>query len=249
MRSYFETGVVDKIRAADGEIYAITSEPQFLADQAREHWKLPFETIGDPHQEIPRVCDGRSWLTLYANRGDTTFIQRGAEWVVEHPKGFFQPGVLALSKSGRILYRWRSVPSPQNLNGTVARPRAEYVWKAVDTSLAGGDHGGDAAIDENPSVDSNPPPRILFIAALIANGWFIKAQSFIYSPGVDETPQRFARAFKRWPVFIAVWILAYLLLPSTLVTMVLLVWIIWISRDIKTTLDRMDVQQEIKKSS
>ena len=168
---------------------------------------------------------------------------------MEHPKGFFQPGVLALSKSGRILYRWRSVPSPQNLNGTVARPRAEYVWKAVDTSLAGGDHGGDAAIDENPSVDSNPPPRILFIAALIANGWFIKAQSFIYSPGVDETPQRFARAFKRWPVFIAVWILAYLLLPSTLATMVLLVWVIWIFRDIKTTLDRMDVQQEIKKSS
>lgn len=115
--------------------------------------------------------------------------------------------------------------------------------------MAGGDHGGDAAIDENPSVDSNPPPRILFIAALIANGWFIKAQSFIYSPGVDETPQRFARAFKRWPVFIAVWILAYLLLPSTLATMVLLVWVIWIFRDIKTTLDRMDVQQEIKKSS
>ena len=41
-------GVVEKIRAAGGEVYAITSEPQHLADQAHEHWELNFENIGDP---------------------------------------------------------------------------------------------------------------------------------------------------------------------------------------------------------
>ena len=72
--------------------HAITSEPQYLVDQAHEHWELNFDNVGDPHQEIPRICDECGWLTLYTSRGDTTFLQRGANWQVEHPKGFFQPG-------------------------------------------------------------------------------------------------------------------------------------------------------------
>ncbi|MCH1601808.1 MAG: hypothetical protein L7S57_03100, partial [Luminiphilus sp.] len=67
--------MVEKIRAAGGEVCAISSEPQHLANQAHEHWDLNFDNIGDPHQEIPRVCDERDWLTLYANRGDTEFLQ------------------------------------------------------------------------------------------------------------------------------------------------------------------------------
>ena len=58
--------------------------------------------------------------SLYANKGDLEFLQRGADWEVEHPKGYFQPGVLSLTNSGRILYRWRSVPCAENLNGTLA---------------------------------------------------------------------------------------------------------------------------------
>ena len=38
-------GVVEKIRAEGGEIYAITSEPQYLADQAHEHWGLNFNNV------------------------------------------------------------------------------------------------------------------------------------------------------------------------------------------------------------
>ena len=102
-------GVVEKIRAAGGEVYAITSEPQHLADQAHEHWELDFENVGDPHQEISRTCSERGWLTLYANRGDLEFLQRGADWEIEHPKGYFQPGVLSLTNAGRVLYRWRSL--------------------------------------------------------------------------------------------------------------------------------------------
>ena len=111
LRSYVDFGVVERIRAAGGEVFAVSSEPQHLANQAHEHWDLNFDNIGDPHQEIARVCYKRDWLTLYANRGDTEFLQRGADWTVEHPKGFFQPGVLAITQSSRILYRWRSVPS------------------------------------------------------------------------------------------------------------------------------------------
>ena len=247
MRSYLETGVVDKIRAAGGELYAITSEPQYLADQAHEHWELNFDNVGDPHQEIPRICDERGYLTLYTSRGDTTFLQRGADWQVEHPKGFFQPGVLAITQSSRILYRWRSVPSDENLNGTVARPTPGHVWRALEAALPQGDNAGDAAHDDNPEIDSPAPPRLVFIAALVANGWFMGLKSFAYSPGSEPTPIRFKKAFSRWPVFIALWVAAFILLPTLWVAAALVAWALWIGRDIRTTLDAMmDVQEEIK---
>ena len=237
--------MVDKVRAAGGEVYAITSEPQYLADQAHEHWNLNFENIGDPHQEIPRICNERDWLTLYASRGDTEFLQRGADWTVEHPKGFFQPGVLAITQSSRILYRWRSVPSQANLNGTVARPTAEYVWRSIDDSLLARDTSGDVAHDDDPEIDSPPPPRIVFMAALIANGWFLRAKSFAYSPGTESTPVRFRKAFRRWPPFGLLWVLGFALLPKIWVLTGLILWLAWIVIDIRATWGRMDIQEEI----
>ena len=238
-------GVVEKIRAAGGEVYAITSEPQHLADQAFTHWELDFETVGDPHQEISRTCSERDWLTLYANRGDLEFLQRGANWEVEHPKGYFQPGVLALTKAGRVLYRWRSVPSAENLNGTLARPTARHAWSAIETSLAAGNDAGDAAHDDNPEIDRAPPPRILFVAALIANGWFLGVKSFAYSPGVRSVPSRFAAAYRRWLLFLAFWAVALAFLPATLVGLGFAGWMAWIVLDVWRTLGSLDVQEEL----
>ncbi|MEM6706829.1 MAG: hypothetical protein AAF690_29245 [Acidobacteriota bacterium] len=240
-----QDGVVEKIRAAWGEIYAVTSEPQHLADQAREHWELDFESVGDPHQEISRICSERGWLTLFANKGDLEFLQRGAQWTVEHPKGYFQPGVLALTSAGRVLYRWRSVPSAENLNGTLARPTALHVWSAIDKALAKGDEAGDAAHDDDPEIDRAPPLRAVFIAALIANGWFLGVKSFAYSPGVRPVPARFAAAFSRWLLFFAVWIAAFVFAPAPLVGLALLGWVVWIARDVRKTLGALDVQQEL----
>ena len=239
---------MEKIRAAGGEVYAITSEPQYLANQAHEHWELNFENVGDPHQEIPKTCSERDWLTLYANKGDLEFLQRGAEWDIEHPKGYFQPGVLALTKSARILYRWRSVPSAENLNGTVARPTARHAWNAIERSLAAGDAAQDAAHDDKPEIDRAPPPRPIFIAALIANGWFLRVKSFAYSPGVGPVPKRFAVAFSRWLLFVALWIAALVFLPPTPVALAFACWLAWIVRDARQTLGSLDVQQEIRAS-
>ena len=246
MRSYIDDGVVDKIRGAGGEVFAVTSEPQHLADQAHTHWDLNFENIGDPHQEIPRVCNDRDWLTLYASRGKTEFLQRGANWKVEHPKGFFQPGVLVINQSSEILYRWRSVPSEKNLNGTVARPTPKHVWNAIEQVLTTGSQGFHAPLDENPEIDAPPPPKLVFIAALVANAWFLGVRSFAYSPGVESTPKRFARAFKRWPFFIALWVFAFVLLPALWVSAAAAIWVAWIAYDVRATLDAMDVQVEIK---
>jgi len=240
-----DEGIVEKIRAAGGEIFAITSEPQHLADQAHEHWALDFENVGDPHQEISRTCSERDWLTLYANRGSLEFLQRGANWKVEHPKGYFQPGVLALTNAGRVLYRWRSVPSAENLNGTLARPTARHAWGAIERSLAAGDAAADAAHDDDPEIDEAPPPRILFLAALIANGWFLGVKSFAYSPGVGSVSSRFAAAFSRWLLFLACWAAALAFVPTGLVGLAFAVWAAWIVRDMRHTLGGLEAQEEL----
>lgn len=225
-------------------MYAITSESQYLADQAHEHWALNFENVGDPHQEISKTCSERDWLALYVNKGDLEFIQRGTTWKVEHPKGYFQPGVLALTESGRVLYRWRSIPSAENLNGTVSRPTARHVWDAVERSLGAGDEAADAEHDDAPEIDRGPPPRMIFFAALIANGWFLRAKSFVYSPGMEPVPTRFAKAFRRWILFGVFWIGALILLPILPVITGLVCWLAWIVRDIRITLHRMENVQE-----
>ena len=238
-------GIVEKVRAAGGEIYAITSEPQHLADQAHEHWELSFENVGDPHQEISRTCSERGWLTLYANVGDLEFVQRGADWQLQHPKGYFQPGVLALSREQRVLYRWRSVPSEANMQGTLARPTATHVWSAIEPALAAGDRADDALLDDDPVVDSRPAPRFLFIAALLANGWFRGVKSLVYSPGMDLGPARMPKIMARWLLFFVFWITALILLPAPLVGLGFAAWVIWIMRDMRRVMGKSQLKKEL----
>ena len=103
------SGVVDAIRAAGGEVYAVTSEPQALAARAQEEWDLSFECVGDPHQEIAGAARHQGMLDLRTSEVGE-FITRDTAWAVSHPKGFYQPGVLALN-SERLLYRWQSIPN------------------------------------------------------------------------------------------------------------------------------------------
>ncbi|MEM9177807.1 MAG: hypothetical protein AAGC67_21580, partial [Myxococcota bacterium] len=222
-----EEGVVERIRAAGGEVYAITSEPQRLADEAHAHWALDFENVGDPHQEISRTVAERGWLTLYANRGDLAFLQRGATWQIEHPKGYFQPGVLALTREGRVLYRWRSVPSEANMQGTLARPTASHAWGGIEAALAAGEGAGDAALDDDPVIDRPPPPRLLFLATLLANGWFLGVRSLVYSPGETYGPERSAKVLPRWGLFVAFWVAAFAFLPTLAVALAFAGWGAW----------------------
>ncbi len=238
-------GVVEKIRAAGGEVFAISSEPQYLADRAHHDWAIDFDHVGDPHQEIPAACSARGWLTLYANEGDLGFLQRGADWTIEHPKGFFQPGVLALTRDGRVLYRWRSVPSADNLLGTAARPTARHVWAQIDRSLARGDDAVDAAHDDHPEIGGKGPHRLLFFTALIANGWFVRAKSFVHNPGTKSVSRRFASVYARWIPFLFFWIGAFSVLPKIWVGLTFGFWLSWVAYDLWRTIRRFDVRVEL----
>jgi len=223
LRGYTKEGVPDAIRKAGGEIFAVTSEPQTLAREARASWQLDFEPIGDPHHEVADACRERGWLDLIVNpRVD--FLKRMRTWA-SHPKGYFQPGVLAISRTGRVLYRWRGVPTRQNAGGATSRPEAEHVWHSIERALAQQADAADAALDSPPSIDWKAPPWPLFVALLLANGNFIRPRGFgLTRGGPNDTQGRFARAMAKGAIFAGAWVAASILLPGVWVAAAFALW-------------------------
>jgi hypothetical protein len=222
------SGVVDQIRAAGGDVYGVTSEPQRLADRAQAEWKLDFECVGDPHQEIPETARDRGWLEIFVQTRLDFLRESAPGFEPTHPKGYFQPGVLVLSREGRVLYRWRSMPSRKNVGGAIVRPTPEHVWSSVQATLASGTDGEDAAYDERPEMDSPSTPWPLFVSLLIANGWFLRPQAFAQRKDGPTVRQRIRNAMVRLGIFAALWITAFATLPTLLVGAALIGWIAWI---------------------
>ena len=218
-------GVAAKVRAAGGEIYAVSSEPQALAGRAATDWRLDFETVGDPHHEIAGTCRERGLVDLFVNER-LEFLQKSTrdavDWAPSHPKGFFQPGVLAVDRAGRVLYRWRGVPTHRNMGGATERPTAARVWGQVETGLERGPEAGDAALDGAPPLDSRGIPWPLFASLLIANGWFLDARGF-------RSRRHVLWAGARLLGFVAAWIAAFVWLPALPVALGLAAWIAWIT--------------------
>lgn len=221
------------MREAGGEVYAVTSEPHSLAMNAESDWKTGMQHIGDPHHEIAGACAERGWLQLFTNDwGDSGLT----DWA-SHPKGYFQPGVLALSKQGRVLYRWRSRPNRKNIGGAVGRPLPEHAWKEIKTALDQGPDAPDAKHDDNATLDRRPAPWPIFVGLLFANGWFIRPRPFPNRPGKNDIQKRIRMALLRLVLFVAAWMAAAILLPPLTVGIALAVYaavaapgIIWVHK-------------------
>jgi len=225
LRGYQKEGVVQAIRNVGGEIFGITSEPQTLATEAAASWELGFPLIGDPHHEIADQCRERGWLDLYVNaRGDSRgTIGRGSDPFV-HPKGYFQPGVVALTREPRILYRWRGVPTRRNNGGATERPTPGHVWQQVEQALAA-PGAPDAALDTPPEVDMKGIPWPLFVLLLLANGNFWRPMGFaLRRRGPDDSMARAKRAAVKLVLFVAAWIAAFAVLPAGWVATALLAY-------------------------
>ncbi len=214
------------IRSAGGEMFGITSEPQTLASEAAGSWGLEFELIGDPHHEIADQCRERGWLDLYVNTvGDSSGkFTRGHDAAV-HPKGYFQPGVLVLTRERRILYRWRGVPTRHNNGGATERPTAAHVWQRIAEALAAS-AVTDAALDTPPVVDMKGIPWPIFVALLLANGNFWHPKGFgLKRGGSDDTSAHAKRAALKLAFFLAGWMAAFALLPVVWAGAALLAWV------------------------
>jgi peroxiredoxin len=230
LRGYEQAGVVEKVRAAGGEIIAVSSEPQVLAGRATEDWKLNFESVGDPHHEIAGVCRERGWVDLFVNQ-EFEFIEKSVsrqdvDWKPTHPKGYFQPGVLVLRADGRVLYRWRGVPTHKNMGGATERPTAEYVWSQIAAALEQGDAAVDADLDTDPALDQRGLPWLIFAPLLIANGWFVGGRGF-------KSTKHVMIAALRLVGFVAAWIAAFAFLPKLLVTLALAGWVAYITPKVR----------------
>lgn len=237
MRGFGKEGVVQAIRDAGGEVYAITSEPQALARNAQDDWATGMEHVGDPHQEILKTCAERGWLALFTNEWGDEFNAILPDWV-SHPKGFYQPGVLALRAEGRVLYRWRCRPSRLNAGGAVARPKPEYVWKNIEAALEEPADAPDAALDEKAELDAPLVPWPLFVLLLLANGWFLRPVPFNLRPGEDTVPKRIQTANLRLALFVAAWIAAFMVLPTWIVVLALAGWVAKVTPAVRLIQDR-----------
>jgi hypothetical protein len=223
LRGYHHAGIPAAIRTAGGEMFGITSEPQTLASEAREAWDLDFECVGDPHHEIVEECRARGWLDLFVNPQTSPDAHQVA-WF-SHPRGFLQPGVLALSREGRVLYRWRSRPTRKNAGGATGRPLHDHVWECVQRALGHPASATDAPLDR-PPLDVLTPPWPLFVFLLLANGNFIRPRTFPMERGSSDTPEkrRAPWAIAKAVVFVAAWIVAFATLPPLPVAAAFVLW-------------------------
>ena len=216
-----KAGVPEAVRKAGGRIFAVTSEPQTLAREAVESWGLDFEAVGDPHHEVADACRESGWIDVIVNP-HVEFLRRMHAWA-SHPRGYFQPGVLAVRSDGRVLYRWRGVPTRRNAGGATGRPEAPHVWSSIERALASPD-SGDTALDVPPSGDMPAPRWPLFVTLLLANGNFIRPRGFGLERGAPVTGRRERSALLKAGLFVASWITALALLPAQWVLAALAVW-------------------------
>jgi hypothetical protein len=223
LRGYGKSGVVERIRAAGGEVFAVTSEPQTLASEAQVHWELAFDSVGDPHHEIAADCKERGWLHLFVNPEVGPLAEETG--FASHPKGHFQPGVLAVTRGGRVLYRWRGRPTRRNAGGATSRPLPERVWGETQKALATGQEGGDAGFDEVTEFDMRAPPWPVFVCLLLANGNFLRPRPFPLSRGgPDDVEKRSKRAVAKALLFLVGLGVAFAALPTAWVLAALAVW-------------------------
>ena len=215
------------IRDAGGAIFAVTSEPQTLASEAERRWELDFPSVGDPHHEIAAECRERGWLHLFVNRDVESLRQQTG--FAAHPRGFFQPGVLALASGGRVLYRWRGRPTRQNAGGATGRPPPGHVWAQIQQALASSSEA-DAPLDQPEKLDWRAPPWPLFVLLLLANGWFLRPKPVPLSrSGPDDVNRRARRAVLRMAIFAGLWAAAFALLPTPWVLAAATAWAVGIT--------------------
>ena len=211
--------MVDKIREAGGEVFGITSEPQALAVEAEEAWNLNFPIIGDPHHEIRKICAERGWLDLFYN--ENAGHLRNRKWT-SHPKGYYQPGVLAVHRTGRVLYRWRCVPKYSNMAGAGSRPEAVYTFDEIRNNL---EKTEDAPMDKNPKLPYEPQSWPRFLLGMTAHGWFLRPKVFPLMREGDTPSADPEKMMRRVWGFLAMWGVLLALLPTSWVGIAAAVWV------------------------
>ena len=191
-----------------------------MASEAEDTWDISIPVIGDPHHEIREDLKARGWLEIFYNEDYGHLRERS--WA-SHPKGYFQPAIIAIDENARVLYRWRSVPKLSNIAGAGARPESRYTWDCIRAAMSS---IGDADLDVDPTLTEKDPPWLLSLLIHTANGWFIRPRALSLARDGSGGFARVPAAIRRAYIFLAAWILALLLFPAQWVAVAALVWVI-----------------------
>lgn len=209
-----------QIRAAGGEVFAVTSEPQALAEEAAAEWEIDFPVVGDPHHEIRQQLKERNLIDVFYNEDCGHLRERS--WA-SHPKGYYQPAVIALKNNGQVLYRWRCVPKYSNMSGAGARPEASYTWEHIKAGL----HSDvDAEPDQTPTLGAEDLSWPRFLLILTAHGWFVRPRAFPLARAEDKKRVSPGAMMPRVYAFVLLWLLALLVFPAQWVGLAALVWML-----------------------
>ena len=120
------------------------------------------------------------------------------------------------------------MPTRANIGGATERPTASYVYQKVAESLELTTSDKDAQLDDKPELDSKGRPFPVFVALLLANGWFIRPVPFLLTNSKLSALQRIKRAARRIPIFLAVWVAAFLILPTNWVATAAIAYGLWV---------------------
>ena len=96
------------------------------------------------------------------------------------------------------------MPTRANIGGAVlSGPRRVTFIRRVADSLEQTDSDiRDAQLDGKPELDSKGRPFPVFVALLLANGWFIRPVPFLLTNSKLSALQRIKRAARRIPIFL-----------------------------------------------
>ena len=149
----------------------------------------------------------KGWLDIFYNEDFGHLYKR--PWA-SHPKGYYQPAVLAVSREGQVLYRWRCVPKYSNQSGAGGRPEARYTWEQMQATQAS---RTDAEPDRAPVMGSQTISWPRFLMILFAHGWFVRAKAFPLGRQSDTPSVSPRKMMRRVYGFVAIWIAVFALLP------------------------------------
>jgi hypothetical protein len=122
------------------EVYAITAQPQNLAEQMMRDLNLRFTCFSDPTHVLRNYLAEQDLITIRVSGGenatDSNFYQVHPK-IKNYKHGVAQPGVLCVKRDRTVLYSWAIDPSSMNLGGASDRPVPADIWAVVQLKMAG----------------------------------------------------------------------------------------------------------------
>lgn len=150
-------GFATAIRKHGGELIAITSQSEGAAKQAHDDWGLGYPVHSDPANVLARRFD-----VAITPKAQTVL----ADDPKEYPAGMAQPAVVALDRTGQVIFRWAIDPNEMNLGGATDRPLPHDILEVIEAELSGESKplGGESRLDVGFLAEHYPEQHAAFQA-------------------------------------------------------------------------------------